>query len=242
MTLLVDIGNTTVNFAVVQDEQFSFCGTLSTKEINFENVHLVLNEVKSVSEIYLSSVVPEVENKINSYLKEMYGVDSISIDSTYKTNFKMKIDNPKELGSDLFCDLVAGYEYYGAGIAIIDLGTASKVLFIDKDGVFSSCAIFVGYEMSLSLLNKNTALLPEVDKLAVKKISECHNTTDVLTSSAYYSQLDSFNGIISRYEKEIGYSLKRIYTGGNSRHFVSKDDIYDEHLVLKGLALFAKNR
>ena len=242
MTLLIDIGNTTVNFGYAQNDEFSFCGFIDTKEINFENVYNVLNEVKNVDSIYLSSVVPDVEGKISNYLLEMYGAKVISVNSSFSHNFKMKIDHPNELGADLFCDLVAGYELYGKGIAIIDLGTASKVLFIDKDGVFSSCGIYVGYEMSLSLLSNKTALLPNLDKKPVKKISECHNTEDVLTSSAFYSQLDTFNGLISRFESEVGYSLKRIYTGGNARHFVKKDDIYDEFLVLKGLAVIAKNK
>ena len=51
------------------------------------------------------------------------------------------------------------------------------------------------------------------------------------------------NGIIARYEKELGYKCKHILTGGGAvyvKEIIGNDFIYDESLVLDGLNLIIK--
>ena len=95
-------------------------------------------------------------------MKKKYGVNPISISTRVETNIKIKIDNRHELGVDLLCDLEAAYQEYGPKTVVVDFGTATKILFIDDQGVFKSCAIFLGYEKSKSILASSTELLPDV--------------------------------------------------------------------------------
>ena len=235
MKLLIDIGNTATKFASLQNKDFNYLGRIFNSEINESNLKGIFNTVKDFEDVYISSVNPNVNKKIEELLK----INPHYIDVNYVDTSFIEIDKKEELGSDLLCDVVAGRKIYGNKTAIIDLGTATKVLFIDENGKFSSCAIFLGYQKSKEILSKSTALLPNVKNFKVKPISECHNTLDVINSSAYYSQLDSINGIIERYEKEKGYTLKRVFTGGNAYDFLNEigKENYDEYLVLKGIAI-----
>lgn len=240
MKLLVDIGNTTIKFGLSDSSNFTYLGRISTSSFKEEDVFDVLKEVNNVDTIVYSSVVPNAYQKLKEILTKKYCAKNVEVKVDLNHKPKIEIDDPQELGVDLFCDLISGYELFGSPLAIIDLGTASKVLFITKDGAFNSCAIFIGYELARKSLSDKAALLPDFDEKTIKPISECHNTIDVLNSSNYYSQIDSVNGIIDRYEKEVGYKIKRVFTGGNAAKFINNDDICDEHLVLKGLDILSR--
>ncbi len=243
MKLLIDIGNTATKIACSDNESFYFLGRLFNKDISEKTLLEFLN-IEKVDSIYLSSVAPHIQKKVEAIVKKKYGVNPISISTRVETNIKIKIDNRHELGVDLLCDLEAAYQEYGPKTVVVDFGTATKILFIDDQGVFKSCAIFLGYEKSKSILASSTELLPDVKNKLIKPISECHNTIDVIDSSAYYSQLFSVKGIIEEYEKEVGYTLKRVLTGGNAKDFIGilGRDNYDEYLLLKGLLILSERK
>ena len=244
MYILVDVGNTACKFALLNKGKLDFVGRLFNSDVSLTKLKEMFSSVNSVKGIYISSVNPKIKEIVMISLKEITGIEAVVIDNTFFDSSFLKIDNKEELGVDLYCDLLAAKKEYKNEFAIIDLGTATKILFVDKEGNFSSCAIFLGYQKSKEILSNSTALLPNVKRGKIKPISECHNTIDVIDSSAYFSHIDSINGIIMRHEKDVGYSYKRIYTGGNFIDF--KDEFYkenyDEYLVLKGIAIIIESR
>ena len=244
MKLLIDIGNTATKFAYSTNNSFRFLNRIYNKDISEENINNIFKDIKIVESIYISSVAPKIKNQVSQILIKKYEVEPISLSTDLKDNVKIEIDNREELGIDLYCDLVAAYQEYGPKTVIIDFGTATKILFINDKGVFNSCAIFLGYEKSKNILANSTELLPKVENKKIKPISECRNTVDVIDSSAYYSQLFTVNGIIEEYEKEVGYTLKRVFTGGNAKDFIDTlgRDNYDEHLLFKGLLILSERK
>ncbi len=243
MKIVIDIGNTASKFGCVNDGVFFFLGRLYNHDVNLENVKSIFKDIDRVKGVYISSVAPKICNLIAQIFKDLYDLEVCLVSSSMSSRVQLAIDNKYELGTDLYCDLVAAYEISGAKTAIVDFGTATKILFIDENGSFSSCAIFLGYEKSKNILSKSTELLPDPAHRKILPISECHNTVDVINSSAYYSQLFTINGIIDEYEKEVGYSLKRIYTGGNAKDFLPNinENEYDENLVLKGIMILIES-
>ena len=235
MKLLVDIGNTAIKFASVNNGDFSYLFRLYNHEISLEKIKEFIKG--DIEEVYISSVAPKICSNFKLILKELNITNIKEIDVSMNKSVEINIDDKNELGSDLLCDIVACKKLYGNSLAIVDFGTATKILFIDKDGVFSSCAIFIGSEQAKKSLSSATELLPLTATKEVKSISKCHNTVDVINSSVYYSELYSVKGIINQYESDVGYKVKVILTGGNASPFIKefKDAIYDKDLVLKGL-------
>ena len=70
------------------------------------------------------------------------------------------MDNPTEIGSDLIVASVAAIHDYGAPLLIVDMGTATTITAIDKDGVYSGGCICPGLKISLEALTGRTAQLP----------------------------------------------------------------------------------
>ena len=219
MKLLIDIGNTATKFAL-SDKELTYLGRIYNSELTELTVFNILKDVIQVERIYVSSVAPYVAERIHKIMLTMFNLNPIYVNVSFDGNVDIQIDNKKELGADLFCDIVAAKHIYGPKTAVIDFGTATKILFIDEKGVFNSCSIFLGYMKSKQVLAGSAELLPEVSNIDIKPISECHNTKDVINSSAYYSQIFTVKGLIKKYEDEVGYKLRIVITGGNSIDFL----------------------
>ena len=235
--LYIDIGNTMLKCGVDDGDTVKLLFRILSNDINDKFLSTLFSFVKKdeIIDVTIASVVPSKTNEVISLLKD---IKVRTISPLDKSNFSLKIDNPGELGADLFCDLVGAKEKYGNDLIVIDLGTASKFLYLDDKGVFNSCAITPGIAMSLKVISKDTALLPDIALSNPKKLLDCHNTIDVLSSSAYYSYIAMVNGIIKQYEEEIGHKVKIILTGGYINLFKNKFDfdyVLDENLGLYGI-------
>lgn len=242
MKLFIDVGNTAMKFAT-NENQFSYLGRFFTRELSKEKLDNLLSNISTIDSVYVASVVPNANKFLDEYFQNKYSLTINEIKVNDYPGLKICIDNKDELGMDLYCDLVGAYKKYGPSTLVIDLGTASKILLIDKNGIFSSCVILPGIEMSRKVLSLDTALLPRVDIKDIKKISDCHNTADVISSSTYYGQVEMINGLIRRYEDEIGYHCKHVFTGGNALEIIkniSGEYVLEENLCLKGIAEIVK--
>lgn len=243
MNLYIDIGNSAIKFGVDNNSSAELIFFIVTKNIDREELANKLP--KDIDNIYISSVVPNALNELSKVLKDIYNKDIIPVNTNDDSGVNIKIDNPKELGNDLLSDLAAASHFYGYPILVIDAGTATKILYIDEFNTFSSCAIVPGLEMQFKSLNSETAQLPLIEEKKVKKLLECHNTIDVITSSCFYSHIDMINGLIARYEKEIGHPVKKVVTGGHMKSIykdLNFDYDYDPTLCLKGIKVIAERK
>ena len=238
MKLFIDIGNTMTRFAVMDNEHIADYRQIKTREFD-ESFDFSPFLEQDIEEIYYSSVVPFKAELMVDLLIKAFKVKPIEIETDFKTSYKIDIDNRKELGIDLFCDLEGAFKEYGPATLVVDLGTASKFLLLSDKGVFSTCAIVPGVELMGKILHTDTALLPDVDIDDIKPITECHNTVDVLKSSIFYSHLDVVKGMIDRYQRELGYNLKVVFTGGNAAKIYEALDndsyLLDKYLIFKGM-------
>lgn len=241
MKLLIDIGNTATKFGAL-DSDFFYLGRCFNNEINEVKLDSMLS-IDNIESVYVSSVAPKVTKLISDYFINKYQLKISEIKVKDLPNLKIKIDNKNELGLDLYCDLVGAVNKYDSPILVIDMGTATKILLIDKNHVFSSCVILPGIAMSKRILSEATELLPKIESEEVKKLSDARNTVDVINSSVYFGQVEMINGLLERYEKEIGYNCLHVFTGGNASKILKEIKakyIYDENLCLEGLSIYVR--
>mgnify|MGYP003304913521 CR=1 FL=1 len=143
MKLIIDVGNTRIVFALFKQSKLHKKLSIKEAGVDFSNSFSSILESfigeNSFDSCYLSSVVPSITNSIRDYLKVKYpSVKIVEILPSLETNLVYKVDNPKEIGADLLADLAIGKEKYGYPCLIADLGTASKILLLDKTGTFVS--------------------------------------------------------------------------------------------------------
>ena len=245
MNICVDVGNSTIVIGAYQNN--SLVGrTVLTTDINltFEQLSsLIRHRLREsipqydVNNIIYSSVVPQVNDHMIAILRAFFEVEPILINSETRTDLAVDVDNPLEIGNDLIADLVGAKEKYGYPCLIADLGTASKILLLDRNGTFTSCLIMPGLTLSAHSLSNKAALLPNVSLDAPKSIL-ARNTSSAMNAGIVYGHADMIVGLIKRYEKEIGYPCKHILTGGGAvyvKDILSDSFIYDQNLNLDGL-------
>lgn len=245
MNICIDVGNSTIGIGVFENNNLIDRMVVNTDPHFtedefyqlFKKPFAFIKDKKVIDNIIYSSVVPQVNLPLLNALKKLTSVEPLLIGPGTKTGLLIKVDNPLEIGNDLIADLVSAKEKYSYPSLIADLGTASKILLIDKNGAFSSCLIMPGLTLSAQSLSNKAALLPEVSLIAPDTVL-AKNTLTAMNAGIVYGHADMILGLINRYEKELGYKCKHILTGGGAVYVkgILKDDfIYDQNLNLDGL-------
>ena len=253
MNVCIDVGNTTISIGFYKDGKLYQKMVHNTIINRTEDEYVVLldNTLSSlkigadeIDIIVFSSVVPSVNQPLKSALKRVINVPVLTIGPGIKIGVALNVDNPNEIGADLIADLVGAKEKYGYPTLIIDLGTASKILLLDKNGAFVSCVITPGLSLSAASLSSKAALLPEVSLEAPKTIL-AKNTVEAMNAGIVLGHAEMVRGLVKRYEQEIGYTCKHILTGGSAvylKDVLEESYIYDLNLNLDGLyAILRKN-
>ena len=240
MKLCVDVGNTTINIGFYQDDklinQYIFASG-NKKAPYFYALFKDTFKEKEVEDIIFSSVVPSIDNALLKALKKLYNAPIYFV-NVKDIDLKMNIDNKEEVGSDLICDLVGAKAKYTLPLLVVDLGTATKYLYLDKEGIFQSALIVPGLKLSIKALFSSTDLLPEVDLSKPTSIMDSKNTIKCIKNGILFSHVSAIEGISKQYQKENKDKLSIIITGGDMdlvRPLLDENKyIFDDHLILDG--------
>lgn len=248
MILTIDIGNTNIELGVVDEQGIVFQERISTDIDRTELEYAVL--IKNALEVHgltgdeitgsiMSSVVPPLVHIIKSAIKKLIGITPMVVGAGLKTGLDIKIDNPKTLGADIVVDSVAAKEIYGAPCIVIDMGTATTITVISKNGDYVGGVIVPGVRSSLEALVSDTSQLPRVSLSSPKRFI-CTNTIDCMKSGIINGQAALADGMIDRFWQELGYRTNVVATGGLSRVIIPKcnhDITLNNDLMMVGLKL-----
>ena len=250
MVLCIDCGNTLIKCGLYDEthlvKKFSLDSKIKRSSSEFEMVFSsFLKDFDNISGAIISCVVPLLLQPIKDALNSLFNINPLLIKRSIKTGINIKIDYPNGLGNDLLCGAVGAISKYSFPLVVADLGTATKMYVVDKDGNYIGGIITSGMEVSMKALDQSTSLLLEVPLISPKKIIG-KNTIDCMKSGVIYSNAAALDGIIDRLEEELGQSITVIATGGLANKVVpycKRKMIIDEELLLKGLQIiYEKNR
>lgn len=251
MILAIDIGNTNIAIGGFYGEELRFVARISTDpgktadEYSSKILHMLSLYGLDRAEVFgaiISSVVPPLNSIMTKAIKTIYGVDCLMVGPGIKTGIGIHCDNPASVGADLICACVAAHYLHGSPSLIIDMGTATKMMVVDKSGAFIGVSIMPGVMMGLLGLSSGTAQLPQVGLDAPTRVIG-KNTADCMKSGAVFGNAAMIDGMIDRFVEEYGESLPIYATGGYSHAIIKhcKHEItIDENLVLHGLYIIYK--
>ena len=254
MLLTLDMGNTNITIGVFDGEKLIFESRVATDRTKMEDQYAV--EFMDIFRLYkvdvhefegdiISSVVPPLDTAIRRAVKKVTGMTPIIVGPGTKTGINIRIDNPAQLGADLLVGAVAAVSQYGAPCIIWDLGTATTVSVIDRDGHFRGGAIMAGLGTSLDSLISHASLLQRISIEAPPHVIGS-NTIESMQSGAVFGTAAMLEGMCDRIEAELGYPATVVATGGLGREIVpycSRPIQYDDDLLLVGLRLvYEKNK
>ena len=254
MVLVLDLGNTNLYIGIYENNSLVkeirkhtdlYRSSDEYYEIFDSFLRLENISPSSFEGAILSSVIPSLTLTIKFAIEKLIKKECKIVGKGIKSGFSIRIDNPSELGSDLVADSVGALAKYNAPLIIADLGTANKILVVDKNKEFVGCTISVGLKIGMKSLTSSAAQLMDVSLIPPKRIIG-KNSVDSLNSGATYGTVCMIEGMAEKIERELGYKCTKILTGGNSyiiKDIINKDFIFEPTLILDGLyQIYLKNK
>lgn len=254
MILAVDIGNSNIVLGCVEGDDILFEARLRTDATKTSDEYCI--DLKMIMEVYgvspelvegsiIASVVPQVLNSIQTALKKLTGKTALVVGPGLKTGLNIKIENPAQTGADLVVGCVSALRAHKPPMIVIDMGTATTMVVLDKDGALIGGSISPGVKISQEALTGHAALLPGL-QLDQPRRAIGRNTIDCMRSGIMMGTACMLDGMIDRMEEELGYTTTVVVTGGIAKFVIpmcKREMIYDKDLLIKGLAaLYRENR
>ena len=254
MILTIDIGNSNIVLGGVRDQEIVFEARLRTEATKTSDQYCV--DLKILMEVYgvsnkdiegtiIASVVPQVLNSMRTAIQKLTGKVPLVVGPGLKTGLNILLENPGQTGADLVVADVAALREHKPPLIVIDMGTATTMSVLDKNGAHIGGCIIPGVKISMDALTDKTALLPGL-QLDQPKRAIGRNTIDAMRSGIMLGTACMLDGMVERMEEELGYKTTVIATGGIAKFVVplcKTPMIYDKDLLIKGLAiLYRENK
>ena len=253
MLLALDVGNTNVTIGVYDGDTLLFVSRMATDASRMEDQYAIelrdilsLHQVEreSITGAALSSVVPKLTEYISAAVKKLFGFRPLVVAYDTLDDLKITIRHPETTGPDLIAGYVAARELYSCPCIVIDMGTATTIMVIDKEGCMRGGGIIPGVGISLDALTSRAALLSSIGLETPEHVIG-RDTVECLQSGMLYGTAAMLDGFCDRMEEELGYPCRVVATGGLAgqviKHCRRKVELCDT-LLLDGLKLIYEKK
>ena len=244
--IAVDIGNSTIIIGFFSEAgvimQKIDTSPLKTPEEYMSIFQDFLSEnsvEKNTTGVIISSVVPDHTEGVRKTLKGLTSVEPLMVSCKIKTGLTFHIPNPEGLGSDRIANAVAAYERYKCPVAVVDFGTATTISVVGRDAEYIGGAIMPGIRLMNESLAKGTARLSEAP-LTPPVHALGPDTIQCIQSGLFYGTAGAIERLLCEIEKESGFELKIVLTGGYGNimsKFLKREYELIPDLTIEGLKL-----
>lgn len=201
-----------------------------------EPFDLTLRELDGIA---MCSGVPRVLGMLRVLCEDYTDLEPVVIGPGVKTGMPIRYDNPREVGADRIANAIATFELYGGPAIIVDFGTGNNFDIVSADGEFLGGAIAPGIEVSVEALVGRAAALGAVELVEPRSVIG-KSTAESLQSGAVYGFAASVDGMVGRFQAELGGDAVVVATGGLApviAPVASSIQHVEPHLTLYGLRL-----
>src|ERR1700749_3428678 len=259
MLLTIDIGNTNMVLGVFDGETIGEHWRIATVPDRTADeiaalLHGLLARSSVVKEsdlagVSLCSTVPSVLHEMREIMRRYYPeVPAVVVQPGVKTGVPIRMDNPKEVGSDRIMNSLAAVHLFGGPAIVVDFGPSTNFDAVSAKGEFVGGALAPGIEISVEALSRRAAQLLKVELTRPPRVIG-KNTVESLQSGIIYGFAAPVEGIAQRMARELSPDDPRAVTtiaaGGLAPLVideVSVIDAYEPWLTLIGLRLvYEKN-
>ncbi|WP_313528220.1 type III pantothenate kinase [Anaerotignum sp.] len=255
MILVIDVSNTNTILGVFDGEALVANWRLSTLSSRTSDetgilIRSLFNHsdisVMDIEAVIVSSVVPNVMYSLTNGIRKYLKREAMIIRSGMKTGINLRMENPKEMGTDRIVNLVSAYERYGGPAIVIDYSTATTFDVVSGEGEFVTGITAPGLQVCAEALYQKAAKLPKFEIVAPDSIIT-KNTVESMQAGLVLSHIGETIYMIEQIREELGFpDLKVIATGGLAKVIDENEeifDVYDPVLALHGLRLiYEKNK
>src|SRR3954464_12812239 len=158
MLLTIDVGNTHTVLGLFEGEEVIEHWRINTDaRRTADEIAVVLQGLvqqspllvdTDISGIALCSTVPSVLHEMREMCRRYYGdVTAVIVEPGIRTGVPVRMDNPKEVGSDRIVNSLAAIDQYGGPCIIVDFGTATSFDAVSAKGEYIGAVTAPGIEI-----------------------------------------------------------------------------------------------
>lgn len=222
MLFVIDLGNTNLALGLYEGIELIYHWRLSTEQAKMpdeygiqilsllEHNHIAVDTIQGIC---LSSVVPPLTKRLIETCQTYLNLTPLLVSSDLKFNVSIEYEDPKAVGADRIADAVEVQRSYGGPACIIDFGTATTFNALTSAGEYLGGSILPGVQVAADALVQRTSKLPSVSLETPPSVIG-RNTGDAIRAGLIFGYVSLVEGMIERYRKELGDSMKVIATGG----------------------------
>ena len=249
MILVIDIGNTNTVIGIYQEERLLESWRIVSSHARTSDEYWMVGKMlcddagintADIKGIIIGSVVPELATSFVKMSRKYFSLEPVVVGYQLNLGMKLLVREPKQVGADRICNVVAGKRLYTFPLIIVDLGTATTFDVINKNGDYIGGAISPGLITGSFELIHKASQLHEIDLSYPEKIIG-KTTKEHLQSGIFAGHIAMIEGIIDRIKSELSdESVKVIATGGYCEEVAKhtdRIDIANLDLTLVGLRL-----
>ena len=249
MLLTIDVGNTNMVFSLYSGEALagSFRLTTVTGRTSDELGMDIWNQLsrlelkpEELEAVIISSVVPPVMAALTDALVRYLGKTPIVVDVDVDPGLPYGVVSNEHLGTDRSVACVAAIHKYGAPLILADMGTATTVDAISRQGVYMGGCITAGARISIEALFQKTALLPQVN-LALPERVLSGTAVGQIQAGAVLGYIGAMERLITQAREELDEPEAVVVATGGLAPVIAAGtdliDVVDGQLIPDGLRL-----
>jgi type III pantothenate kinase len=254
MLLAVDVGNTNTVLCVFDGDRVVEHWRTATDPVRTaDELAVTLRGLLAQSPllarqpldgIVVCSTVPSVLHELREMLgRYHHDIPTLIVEPGVKTGVSVRMDNPKEVGTDRIMNTVAAAHLYGGPAIVVDFGTSTNFDAVSARGEFVGGALAPGIEISVDALSRRAAQLLKVELTRPSRVIG-KNTVEALQSGIIFGFAGQVEGIARRMADELSPddpgAVTIIATGGLAPLVIDEVkniDAYEPWLTLIGLRL-----
>jgi type III pantothenate kinase len=254
MLVVIDIGNTNTVIGIYKERQLLGSWRLvsshdRTADEYWIVVKLLCNDNKldtgNIRGIVIGSVVPDLTAAFMKMAQKYLSLNPVVVNYQLDLGLKLLVREPKQLGADRLCNIVAANQLYRFPLIVVDLGTATTFDVLDDAGNYIGGAISPGLVTGSQELIRKAAQLHEIELNYPEHIIG-KTTQEHLKSGLFVGHIAMIEGLVERIKQECSkWQMKVIATGGYSEEIARHTrviDVANSNLTLEGLRLiFERN-
>lgn len=252
MLLAIDIGNTTIALAFIENKKVFKISRVDThlpQKILRKKLRTVCaafaRRSPGLEGVVICSVVPRRIALVRSVAEKIFAMPSLVIGKDRLVPIKNCYRKPKQVGQDRLVCAYAAMTLYGTPAIIIDFGTAITFDVVSRKEEYLGGIIVPGIRLSAESLSAKTALLPKIHIKGPQNLIG-RDTQGSILSGLFYGYGAMSSGLVAQIRRQLQRKAKVIVTGGYikvmQKFIQGAIDVVDQDLVFKGMELLFRKR
>ncbi|MGC6455548.1 MAG: type III pantothenate kinase [Coraliomargaritaceae bacterium] len=247
--LCIDVGNTSIHYGIVENENVQSTADFSTQEaLGANDSHALQASLRPLIEqsqgIAYCSVVPSLNPILENVLCH-FDCPVFRLNCDQCPGLPIVYPKPAEIGQDRLANALAAQALYGLPAIIIDMGTAVSFDVVSSQG-YEGGIIAPGIGLMTRYLHEQTALLPPLEEadLIPPEIAIGKSTVEAMRLGVAIGFSGMIDALLERVITELKTREEKepvvLATGGSSANLTAdwaNKIHFVENLTLKGLAV-----